>query len=76
MRRLTLPLGLVMLLTASLTMAESDGVPDDGYWWPYVLYLQVLWIGLPLYIFIRWMLQKRQDRKALKEFERSRKETR
>ena len=72
MKRLTWVLGVIMLLTASLAVAESDGVPDDEFWWPYTLYLQVLWIGLPLYILIGWLWRRWQDRKALKELERGR----
>lgn len=76
MKRLTWVLGVIVWLSASLAVAESDGVPEDGYWWPYMLYLQVLWIGLPLYIFIGWLWRRWQDRKALKELERGRRETR
>lgn len=43
---------VAILLTVGITvspiaMAEWEGVPTDDYWWPYNLYLALLWI-LPI----------------------------
>jgi hypothetical protein len=60
---LLLALGLVVGQAA----ADWDGIPsDDAPWW-YLAYLQVLWIGLPLYFFAGWLRRRWRDRKAIKK---------
>ncbi len=60
---LLLALGLVVGRAA----ADWDGIPSDDASWGYLVYLQVLWIGLPLYFFVGLLRRRWRDRKAIEK---------
>lgn len=62
---------LCLLILSRAALAEWEGVASEDYWWPYNLYLALIWIGLPLYVFAGWLRRRWRDRKALKELEPS-----
>ncbi len=61
---------VLLAVTATTSLAEWEGVPADDYWWPYNLYLALLWI-LPIgYGLVSWLRDWWRTRRAIRDLEK------
>lgn len=55
-----------LVLVARTTSAEWEGVSSDDYWWPYNLYLALLWIVPLAYVAVGRVRRWWRDRRAIR----------
>lgn len=57
---------LLLAFTTTTAPAEWEGAPSDDYWWPYSLYLALLWIVPIGYGLLGWLLDWWRTRRAIR----------
>lgn len=66
---------VMIFLSLTVSASEWDGVTSDTAPILYQAFLFLLWVVLPLYVFIGWLRRRRQERRGMRELHRQHAET-